>query len=156
MNNELRERILSVLLFCQANKGDLSLYDEWCNQEDAEKKLFYAYYSGLFCRILWFLESDSVFRSFVRDCNDLLDKYNWYNIQDEDLKLYYSAGPTGCEVPDALEFIDGVDNVLWKDSGFKNESDAVCLKTEQGVKTFADVRGSKRHLADSSENNTSD
>lgn len=49
-----RERILPVLLYCQAQKGDLSIYEKWENQDDAGKKKFYAYYAGLFCRILFF------------------------------------------------------------------------------------------------------
>ena len=140
--DELRQRILPVLLFCQANKGDLSLYESWKDRDDAGKKLFYAYYAGVFCRILCVLETGLVQRHFVRDCNMLIDKYNWYNIQDSDLELCKEAGPYGCEAPDALEFIGGVDDVAWKDSGFENGRDAVCLKMEHGSWTFADVRGS--------------
>ena len=147
----LRKRILPILLFCQANKGDLRMYELWKNQEDAKKKLFYAYYSGLFCRILCMLEDPSkIFRSFVRDCNTLLDKYNWYDLQEEDFKHFKQPNTgniNGCEVPDALAFIDGVDNVAWKDSRFGNGSDAVCLKMEHGSWTFADVRGSTYRLS---------
>ena len=50
--DELRKRILPVLLCCQANKDDLKLYSSWREKEDASRKLFYTYYSGLFCRIL--------------------------------------------------------------------------------------------------------
>ncbi len=142
--DELRLRILPIMLYCQANKGDLSLFVNWKDREDAGKKLFYAYYSGLFCRIQCILETTSAPRHFVQDCNSLLDKYNWYNIQEKDLELYKAAGPYGCEVPDALEFIDGVDNVAWKDSGFGNGRDAVCLKMEHASWTFADIRGSIR------------
>ena len=141
-NNELRLRILPIMLYCQANKGDLSLFESWKDKEGAGKKMFYAYYSGLFCRILCMLETTSVLRHFVRDCNSLLDKYNWYDIQEKDLELCKAAGPYGCEVPDALEFIDGVDNVVWKDSGFQNGRDAICIKMEHSSWTFADVRGS--------------
>ena len=140
--NDLRKRILPVLLLCQANKGDLSLYKSWKDGDDAGKKLFYAYYAGLFCRILCMQETAPVLRHFVRDCNALLDKYNWYDIQEKDLELCKAAGPYGCEVPDALEFIDGVDNVAWKDSGFGNDRDAICIKMEHSSWTFADVRGS--------------
>ena len=140
--NDLRKRILLVLIFCQANKGDLSLFESWKDGDDAGKKLFYAYYAGLFCRILYMLETTSVPRHFVRDCNALLDKYNWYDIQEKDLELCKATGPYGCEVPDAFDFIDGVDNVVWKDSGFKNGRDAVCIKMEHSSWTFADVRGS--------------
>ena len=142
--DELRLRILPIMLYCQANKGDLSLYESWRDRDDSGKKLFYAYYSGLFCRIQCKLETTSVPRHFVQDCNSLLDKYNWYNIQEKDLELCKAAGPYGCEVPDALEFIDGVDNVAWKDSGFGNGRDAVCLKIEHASWTFADIRGSIR------------
>ena len=142
--NDLRKRILPVLLFCQANKGDLSLYKSWKDGDYAGKKSFYAYYAGLFCRILYMLETTSVPRHFARDCNALLDKYNWYDIQEKDLELCKAAGPYGCEVPDALDFIDGVDNVVWKDSGFKNGRDAVCIMMEHSSWTFADVRGSIR------------
>ena len=76
--------------------------------------------------------------------NMLIDKYNWFNIQDSDLELCKEAGPYGCEVPDALEFFSGVDDVAWKDSGFGNGRDAVCLKKEHGSWTFADIRGSIR------------
>ena len=141
-NKELRLRILPIMLYCQANKGDLSLVENWRERDDAGKKLFFAYYAGLFCRILCLLETPPVLRHFVRDCNLLLDKYNWYDIQEKDLELCKAAGSYGCEVPDALEFIDGVDNVTWKDSGFGNGRDAVCLKNELGSWSFADVRGS--------------
>lgn len=138
----LRKRILPILLFCQANKGDLRTYEIWKDQNDANKKLFYAYYSGLFCRILYMLEdSPSLLDHFAQECNLLLDKYNWYDIQDKDIQLFHSAGPYGCEVPDALEFLDGIDNVAWKDSGFGNGKDAVCIMMEHGSWTFADVRG---------------
>ena len=139
--DNLRKRLLPILLFCQANKGDLRMYEEWKDQKDANKKLFYAYYSGLFCRILYMLEdSASLLRHFSRDCDLLLDKYNWYDIQDKDIELFHSAGPNDCEVPDALEFLDGIDNVAWKDSGFGNGKDAVCIKLEHSSWTFADVR----------------
>lgn len=142
MINDLRKRILPIMLYCQANKGDLWLYEEWKDREDAGKKFFYAYYSGLFCRILCMLETDHVLRHVVRDCNALLDKYNWYDIQKKDLEKCQAEGPYGCEVPDALQCIDGVDNVAWKNSGFGNGRDAVCLKMERASWTFADVRGS--------------
>ena len=140
--DNLRKRLLPILLFCQANKGDLRMYEEWKDQKDANKKLFYAYYSGLFCRILYMLEdSASLLRHFSRDCDLLLDKYNWYDIQDKDIELFHS---NDCEVPDALEFLDGIDNVAWKDSGFGNGKDAVCIKLEHSSWTFADVRGTMR------------
>jgi len=143
--DNLRKRLLPILLFCQANKGDLRMYEEWKDQKDANKKLFYAYYSGLFCRILYMLEdSASLLRHFSRDCDLLLDKYNWYDIQDKDIELFHSTGPNDCEVPDALEFLDGIDNVAWKDFGFGNDKDAVCIKLEHSSWTFADVREAMR------------
>ena len=117
----------------------------WSNNGGSKRmqgrNFFYAYYSGLFCRILCVLDSYVKFRHFVRDCYALLDKYKWYNIQREDLELCASGSSHDCEVPDALDFIEGVDNVAWKDSGFGNGSDAVCLKKEHSSWTFADVRG---------------
>lgn len=142
--DDLRKRILPVMLYCQTNKGDLSLYESWRDRDDAGKKLFYAYYAGLFCRILCVLETTPVLRRFVHDCNLLLGKYNWYNIQENDLELCKEAGHYGSEVLDALKFISGVDDVAWKDSGFGNGRDAVCLKMEHGSWTFADIRGSIR------------
>ena len=139
--NKLRQRILPILLFCQANKGDLWLYEQWRDQEGAAQKFFYAYYAGLFCRILCLLETGAVTDSLVSDTNALLDKYNWYDIQEKDLELCVSTGIYSGEVPEALQFIEGVDNVAWKDSGFGNVRDAVCLKVEHGSWTFADVRG---------------
>ena len=136
----LRKRILPILTFCQANKGDLSLYETWKDQKDAKKKLFYAYYSGLFCRILFLIEDPSIGRYFVNKCNLLLDKYNWYDIQDEDLKKCHAEGP-GCEVPDALDFLDGIDNVIWKKYDFGNRENVVCIREERGSWSFADVRG---------------
>ena len=141
---ELRKRILPILLFCQANKGDMRLYESWREHEEAGKKLFYAYYSGLFCRILCILETEKASQSLFSDIKNLLDKYNWYDIQKEGLEQCALDGPYGCEVPEALEFIDGVDNVAWKDSGFGNGRDAVCLKMEHGSWTFADVRAGIR------------
>lgn len=133
-----RERILPILLFCQANKGDLSIYEEWKNEADAAKKKFYAYYSGLFCRILFYLEIDT---SIIPECLKLLDKYNWYNLQPEDINLFKSAGTRGCEIPKVLTHIPEIDDVVWKNSGFGNRDDAVCLREEHGCWTFADVRG---------------
>lgn len=141
--SNLRSRILPILLFCQANKGDLDLYKNWYYHEDRNKKYFYAYYSGLFCRILCLLDTPScVTEKILDECQALLDKYNWYNIQETDLKLFRSGDTCDCEVPEALAFIDGVDNVAWKNSGFGNGRDAVCLKMEHSSITFADVRGS--------------
>ena len=115
------------------------MYENWTYHKDRNKKLFYAYYSGLFCRILCL---SNITIGLYNECYALLDKYNWYDIQDSDLELFVSGGTYGCEVPEALEFIDGVDNVAWKDSGFGNGRDAVCLKLEHSSWTFADVRGS--------------
>ena len=140
--NDLRKRILPILHYCQANKGDLWLYEEWRDREDAGRKLFYAYYSGLFCRILCMLETDFVLRHVVRDCNALLDKYNWNDIQKEDLEKCKAAEPYGCEVPDALQYIDGVDDVSRKDSGVLERPDPICLNMGRAFWSFADVRGS--------------
>ena len=145
--DSLRKRILPILLFCQANKGDLNTYNTWRDCEDVRKKLFYAYYSGLFCRILYIIETSSLRRSFILDCNLLLDKYNWYDIQEADIVLFHTGDPYDCEVSDALKFLDGIDNVAWKDSGFGNGKDAVCIKTEHASWTFADVRGSNRRCS---------
>ena len=146
--SDLRKNIMPVLLYCQSQKGDLKMYENWTFHEDRNKKLFYAYYSGLFCRILCMLETtayDSIIYSpIVEECKALIDKYNWYDVQDADLELFVSGGTYGCEVPEALAFIDGVDNVAWKDSGFGNGRDAVCLMLEHSSWTFADVRGSVR------------
>ena len=153
----LRKRILPILLFCQANKGDLwpTEWNEWKTREDAAKKFFYAYYSGVFCRILCQLE-DRVPSEYIQQCNDLLDKYNWYKLQEKDLQLFRAISDTHyCEVPMCYEFIDGVDNVAWKDSGFGNGTDAVCLKMEHGSWTFADVRRSV-HVKNISTENTDD
>ena len=136
----LRKRILPVLLYCQANKGDLQLYDEWAKHKDANKKLFYAYYSGLFSRILFFLERERLHSQFVEDCNNLLDKYNWFDIQDKDIELCCSTMEKGCEVPDALEEISAVDNGIWNCRSFGD--DAFCWKDDGRSWTFADVRGS--------------
>jgi len=141
--DELRKRILPVLLYCQSKKGDLELYRDWDNREDRNKKLFYAYYSGLFCRILCLLGTPSkVTDTLLDECEALLGKYHWYDIQETDLKLFRFGDTYDCEVPEALAFIDGVDNVAWKDSGFGNGRDAVCLKMDHASWTFADVRGS--------------
>ena len=155
----LRNRILPILLFCQANKGDLwpTEWDDWKTREDASKKLFYAYYSGVFCRILCQLE-DQVDYEYLQQCNDLLDKYNWYNLQEYDLQLFRAErDPYYCEVPKCYEFIDGVDNVAWINSGVKNGTDAVCLKMADGERmTFADVRGSVRVYINTSTESTDD
>ena len=139
--NKLHKRIISILLYCQANKGDLSSYDSWRDREDVGKKLFFTYYSGLLCRVLMIIDGPLSSDRLIRNCELLLDKYDWYNIQCKELELFHSVGPYGCEVPEALGFIDGVDNVAWKDSGFGNGRDAVCLKMENSSWTFADVRG---------------
>jgi hypothetical protein len=141
----LKERILPILLYCQAKKGDLEMCENWHFHKDRNKKFFYAYYSGLFCRILCLLETPSkVTNTLLNESEALLDKYHWYDLQDEDFEKFVLGGTDACEVPEAYEFIDGVDNVAWKDSGFGNGRDAVCLKMEQGSWTFADVRGNVR------------
>ena len=142
--NDLRKRILPVLLYCQANKADLWEYDEKRREaEDAAIKMFYAYYSGVFCRILYKMEyPQDITPFFIHQCNLLLDKYNWYDNQDKDLELFCQSSPRDCEVSHVFEFLDGIDNVAWKDSGFGNGNDAVCLKLERSSWTFADVRGS--------------
>ena len=140
--NDLRGRILPILLFCQANKADLWSWKKDDKGIDVAKKYFYAYYSGLFCRILCQLEEPKMIDSnYIQNCNELLDKYNWYKIEEMDIMLFLTGSTRDCEVLRALEFIDGVDNVAWKNSGFENGSDAVCLKTEKGSWTFTDVRG---------------
>lgn len=143
--SSLRKRVIPILNYCQAKKGDLDTYESWENHNDAGKKLFYAYYSGLFCRIFYVLEDNLVVtEDFTNECNRLIDKYNWYDIREEDLKLCASADPYGCEAPDALMFLDGIDNVAWGKSSYNIGRDAVCLKTKRGTWTFADVRGSIR------------
>lgn len=131
----LRNRILPVLLYCQAKKGDLELYRDWDNHEDRNKKYFYAYYSGLFCRILCLLETPfKVTDTLLGECEALLDKYHWYDLQDEDFEKFVSGGTCACEVPEAIKFIDGVDEEDRKESGF------VCLILPP-YWTVSDVRG---------------
>lgn len=142
--SSLRKRIIPILNYCQAKKGDLNTYNSWKEHNDAAKKLFYTYYSGLFCRILYMMEEHVATEVFIDECNQLLDKYSWYDIQEEDLRLCISADSYGCEVPEAFMLLDGIDNVAWKNSGFGNGRDAVCLTVEHGALTFADVRGSIR------------
>ena len=141
-NEVLRKRILPVLLYCQANKGDLELYDEWAKHKGANKKLFYAYYSGIFCRILFLLESERLHSQFIKDCNHLLDKYNWFDVQDKDIELCCSTIDNGCEVPYAIEEISAVDKDIWNYHSFVN--DAFCWEVGGRSWTFADVRGNMR------------
>ena len=128
----LKREILSILLFCQAHKGDLSLYEDWKNREDAGKKLFYAYYSSLFCRILHILEKQGYDSLFISDCEALVKKYKWYDIQPDDLELFANMEAYGCEVPAALNPIDAI-----YIEGFSSGRDATC----SGAWSFADVRG---------------
>ena len=137
----LQKRIIPILIYCQANKGDLYDYYDWKDKEGAWKKLFYAYYSGLLCRIL-FIMDDVTSVQFKEECSNLLDKYNWFDIQKQDWEAFCSDGAYECEVPEALSYIEEIDNVAWKDSGLGNGRDAVCLKMNRGSWTFADVRGS--------------
>lgn len=137
-NSELCKRVIAVLLFCQANKGDLSVLDCWEDQGDALKKMFFIYYSGLWCRVLYMMYGSDLTGSFIQDCENLLDKYNWYDIQEKDLDKF-CTNSYDCEIPDALEYIDGLDNVVWNGSGF---SRSVCVKLENSCWDFSDVRGS--------------
>jgi len=134
----MRRKILPILLYCQAQKGDLSIYGKWKGHRYTGKKLFYAYYAGLFSRILCILETDS---SIISEYQKLLDKYNWYNITQPDIDLFKAAGPNGCEVPAAQEYIPGVDDV-WNAPGFPYGRDAICIKFPHSSWSFADVRGS--------------
>ena len=135
---DLRKRILPILLHCQANRGDLAEYDEWKNKKDAVKKLYYTYYSGLFCRILYVMETGMFTPRFVNECNILLDKYHWYNIQSEDLEKFTESKVTYyCEVKEALDFIPGIDDVIWEKCFSEDYYRyAPCQKW-----SFADVRG---------------
>ena len=142
----LQKRIIPILLYCQAKKGDLYYYDNWKDKEGAWKKFFYSYYSGLLCRIL-FIMDDVQSEIFMDECNSLLDKYNWYDLQKQDWEAFCSDGAYGCEVPEALSYIEEIDNVAWKNSGFGNGRDAVCLMMEHSSWTFADVRGGA-HIAE--------
>lgn len=138
----LKREILSILLFCQAHKGDLSLYEDWKNREDAGKKLFYAYYSGLFCRILYILEKQEYDGLFISACEELVEKYHWYDIQPDDLESFANMGACGCEVPAALNHITEIDTAIWKLSGSRNGRDAICVHFCSHFWSFADVRGS--------------
>ena len=136
IDSKLKREILSILFFCQAHKGDLSLYRDWENREDVGKKLFYAYYSGLFCRILYFLEKQEYDDQFISACEALVEKYNWYDIQPADLKLFVDGGSRGCEVPAALNPIDeiGIESRMGR---YASCSDSW---------SFADVRGTVKFL----------
>ena len=133
---DLKREILSILLFCQAHKGDLSLYRDWENREDVGKKLFYAYYSGLFCRILYFLEKQEYDDQFISTCKALVEKYNWYDIQLADLKLFVDGGSHGCEVPAALNPIDEI--------GIESRIGRYAFCSDSW--SFADVRGTVKFL----------
>jgi len=148
--SDLRKRILPILLYCQANKADLWEYDENRRKaKDAGKKMFYAYYSGVFCRILYKMEyPQDITNFFILQCNRLLDKYNWYDIQDKDIELFCQSSPHDCEVSHVFEYLEGIDNEAWKDS---TGNDAVCLRLEHSSWTFADVRGSVASIRSKSE-----
>ena len=139
---KLKREILSILLFCQANKGDLSLYEDWINREDAGKKLFYAYYSGLFCRILHILEKQEYDGLFISECEALVGKYRWYDIQPDDLESFANMEADGCEIPAALNHITEIDTAIWKRSESQNRHDAICSDFFSHFWSFADVRGS--------------
>ena len=72
-------------------------------------------------------------------CDTLLEKYNWFDIREKDLDLFVSGNTYDCEVPDALMFIDGFDDVIRNKRDFR---EAKCYVTEHGSWSFADVRGS--------------
>ena len=139
---ELRKQILPILLFCQANKGDLTLWEDWKNREDAVKKYFYTYYSGLFCRIQYQLENDNrISIDYIENCEELLRKYRWFKIDEQSIKLFASGNPRDCEVPEAQRFITGIDDVLWGMRQMDNMTDAICLRMNSGYWSFADVKG---------------
>ena len=66
---------------------------------------------------------------------------DWYDIQEKDLKLFHSEDPYYCEVPEAFEFLDDIDNVIWDSTDSGHRRDAICFKSEHVIWTFADVRG---------------
>ena len=139
---ELRKQILPILLFCQANKGDLTLWRDWKDREDAVKKYFYSYYSGLFCRILYQLNNDNrLSLDYIENCEKLLSKYRWFKIDEASIWLFVSGDARDCEVPEAQRFITGIDDNLWGLRPMDNMTDAICLKTDSGHWTFADVKG---------------
>lgn len=95
---ELRKRIIPILHYCQAYKVDLvAEHDEihdWdicTKREIPQKKLrkyFYAYYSGLFCRMLYYIEYYDIDQSFIDQCQALIEKYNWFDLQDSDFQNF--------------------------------------------------------------------
>lgn len=118
--SDLRKRILPILLYCQANKADLWEYDKNRRKaEDAGKKMFYAYYSGVFCRILYKMEyPQDITDFFILQCNRLVDKYNWYDIQDNDIELFCQSSLHDCEVSHIFEFRRhrqcGLERLYWQ------------------------------------------
>lgn len=145
----LRERIIPIFHYCLAHKGDLSLYKDWSNREDAFTKLFYAYYSEVFFRILFLLDNSScVSSNFYKDCESLVDKYQWYNIQKKDLKSSFipeNKSVDYCEVQDAFAPIKDLDDVIWQNTRFSDGRAAngrpICFAKDGLIWTFADVRG---------------
>ena len=142
-SQNLRKKMLQILQFCQANKGDLLNYAQWKDDQDANKKLFYTYYSGLFCRILYRMEnSQSMSNSFFLNCDQLLNKYDWYKIQDVDIAKFKTDEPHYCEVSEALEFLPGIDDVAWGKTAEGKGVHAICINVGDCRWSYSDVRGS--------------
>ena len=95
---ELRKKIIPILHYCQAYKVDLVAESDEIRKIDVcEKRIinqqklrkyFYAYYSGLFCRMLYYLEIHPVDQCFIDQCQNLIEKYNWYDLQDPDFQKF--------------------------------------------------------------------
>lgn len=143
INQELHERVYPIFKLCLGNKGDLATYDYWKGDADASKKLFYTYYYGLFTRILCLLEFSSELPvDFFNDCNQLLEKYNWTNIKDDDIEKFKSAERGYCEVPFALEYIERIDKDIMGRQKYGKGHDAVCFNQGGNRWFYSDVRGS--------------
>lgn len=149
--NDLQKKVIIIFHYCQAHKGDLSLFNEWKLCDDAVKKLFFAYYSELFFRILFLLKSTFPNQTMYDNCVALIDKYKWYDIQNSDLlhsfvpEILNWKSVDYCEVPEALEYIDGLDDVIWSNTSFgkgrAGNGRAIIFAKDSLIWTFADVRG---------------
>lgn len=111
MPSELKRKIIPILYHCQMYKADLTQFKSCQNWDPIVKsrKMFFTYYSALFCRMLYYLETMPIEPHFIQKCNDLIGMYNWFDIQESDLRKFYESGGSNreywykSEVPELLE-----------------------------------------------------
>jgi hypothetical protein len=157
---ELRKKIIPILHYCQAYKVDLVAESDEIRKIDVcEKRIinqqklrkyFYAYYSGLFCRMLYYLEIYPIDQCFIDQCQKLIEKYNWFDLQDPDFQKFTTSSDQNreeyyhSEVPILLDHsiqMPELDEPMHYRIILAGGPDGIAENPTSGGWEYADVRG---------------